>query len=82
MTDDLVERLREEINDENGDLDRTSRWGSLIFNAANRIEELETALQDVIDSWDWWQVDTYDRCQSVPSDAIRDARKKLENKND
>lgn len=48
--------------------------------AADRIERLEAALRDVIDSWDWWQVDTYDRCASVPGDAIATARAALEGK--
>jgi hypothetical protein len=43
----------------------------------SRIEQLEAALRDVIDAWDWWQVDTYDRCGSVPEDAIRNARAAL-----
>jgi hypothetical protein len=70
MTDDLVKRLRDLRYD-----------GQVLMRAAaaDRIERLEEALRDVIDSWDWWQVDTYDRCQSVPSDAIHDARKTLEN---
>lgn len=33
-------------------------------------EELLEVSQDVVDSWDWWMVDTYDRCGSVTSDAI------------
>jgi hypothetical protein len=43
----------------------------------SRIEQLEAKLRDVIDAWDWWQVDTYDRCGSVPEDAIRNARAAL-----
>ena len=50
--------------------------------AMHRIEQLEAALRDVIDSWDWWQVDTYDRCASVPGDAIATARAALEGKDD
>lgn len=42
-----------------------------------RIEELEGALKDVVDGWDWWRVDTYDRCSTVPGDAIETARKIL-----
>lgn len=39
-----------------------------------RVRELEAGLSGIIDAWDWWQVDTYDRCASVPSDAIDSAR--------
>ena len=53
-----------------------------ISGAADRIEKLEAALREVIDCWDWWQVDTYDRCASVPADAIRDAREALEGKDE
>lgn len=37
-------------------------------------EELVGALRVIVESWDWWQVDTYDRDQSVPGDAVYDAR--------
>lgn len=40
-------------------------------------EKLRELLRDIIEAWDWWQVDTYDRCASVPRDAIEDARKHL-----
>lgn len=45
-------------------------------------ERLRAALRGVTDAWDWWQVDTYDRCASVMSDAIRDARAALEGEKD
>tara|TARA_R110000868_G_scaffold277535_10_gene537357 strand:- start:684 stop:890 length:207 start_codon:yes stop_codon:yes gene_type:complete len=67
MSDDLVTRLRRYPYD-------------FTEEAADRIERLEAALRDVIDSWDWWQVDTYDRCASVPGDAIATARAALEGK--
>jgi hypothetical protein len=67
MSDDLVTRLRRYPYD-------------FTEEAADRIEQLEAALRDVIDSWDWWQVDTYDRCASVPGDAIATARAALEGK--
>jgi hypothetical protein len=45
-------------------------------NAA-RIRELKEmvraareAMLDVVSAWDWWNVDQYDRCQSVPGDAV------------
>jgi hypothetical protein len=72
MSDDLVKRLREEW--------MGMQPPSMCLEAANRIEKLEAALREVIGCWDWWQVDTYDRCSSVPADAIRDARKALEGK--
>lgn len=73
MADDLLARLR--VFHEY-DADKSS----LICEAADRIEQLEAALRDVIDSWDWWQVDTYDRCASVAGDAIATARAALEGK--
>ena len=36
-------------------------------------ETLAGALREIKDSWDWWQVDTYDRCSSVVEDAINEA---------
>lgn len=40
----------------------------------DRAEAAEAKLREVVEAWDWWQVDTYDRCSSVPGDAIREAR--------
>ena len=37
-------------------------------------DEAAQTVRDVVEAWDWWQVDTYDRCSSVPGDAIQDAR--------
>jgi hypothetical protein len=73
----LTARLRaEEINE------FATHPEGLLAEAADRIEQLEAALRDVIDAWDWWQVDTYDRCGSVPDDAIRNARAALGEKKD
>lgn len=36
-------------------------------------ETLAEAVREIKDSWDWWQVDTYDRCSSVVEDAINEA---------
>jgi hypothetical protein len=41
MTNDLVKRLRTETNGDLGRLDAGSRWGMMIVEAADRIEELE-----------------------------------------
>ena len=38
---------------------------------------LRAVLEGVVEAWDWWQVDTYDRCASVPRDAIMEARAAL-----
>jgi hypothetical protein len=57
------------------------RW-VIAFNqakadATGRIEALQAdnarlreAVKEIKDAWDWWQVDTYDRCASVVDDAI------------
>jgi len=70
VTDDLVKRLREETNGELGRLDAGSRWGMMIVEAADRIEELEKSLskmqEDVdflnrlrahgVDNWDGYEL--------------------------
>jgi hypothetical protein len=38
--------------------------------ACAEIEKLREAVKEIKDAWDWWQVDTYDRCASVVDDAI------------
>jgi hypothetical protein len=43
---------------------------------AVRIAELEAALQDVIDGWDWWREDVADR--PSPHAEIEDARALLQ----
>jgi hypothetical protein len=75
MTDDLVKRP----DDEQDDLTLVYMWAYKMAEKKykSRIEQLEAKLRDVIDAWDWWQVDTYDRCGSVPEDAIRNARAAL-----
>ena len=47
------------------------------IEAAAEIARLREALSSLVEAWDWWQVDPYDRCQSVPSDAINEARAAL-----
>lgn len=37
---------------------------------AERLSAYEEAVGEVVEAWDWWLVDTYDRCRSVPNDAI------------
>lgn len=68
MTNDIVERLRDPFY--------TPSLASH-KSAADEIERLRRMLTDVVDAWDWWQVDTYDRCASVPADAIAAARAAL-----
>jgi hypothetical protein len=38
---------------------------------------LGEVLRALVDAWDWWAVDPTWRCQSVPADAIEDARAAL-----
>ena len=45
MPNDLVNRLRTEVNGELGRLDADSRWGLMISEAADRIEELERHIE-------------------------------------
>jgi hypothetical protein len=49
MTDDLLKRLRKETNGELGRLDASSRWGMMIVEAADRIEELEKLVKQYDD---------------------------------
>ena len=51
-----------------------------IVTLGQEVGRLRENLRDIIEAWDWWQVDTYDRCQSVPSDAINEARAALAEK--
>ena len=44
---------------------------------AEEINRLREALREVVEAWDWWQVDPHDRCSSVPSKAIDAARAAL-----
>ena len=45
-------------------------------------EALAGAVREIKDSWDWWQVDTYDRCSSVVEDAINEALRKYKEARD
>lgn len=40
-------------------------------------ENLVKALQEIIEAYEWWSKDQYDRCQSVIHDAIEDAKSLL-----
>ncbi len=41
----------------------------------DRIARLEQAIRDIKAAFDWYHADEYDRCSSVPQDAIEDAMK-------
>ena len=41
--------------------------------AIAEIERLREAIGDIKEAWNWWNVDTYDRCAGVVDDAIRAA---------
>lgn len=43
---------------------------SAYADQAERLNAIEAAVGEVVEAWDWWLVDTYDRCRSVPNDAI------------
>lgn len=36
----------------------------------NEVERLREKIKNIKEAWDWWQLDTYDRCASVVEDAI------------
>ncbi len=48
-----------------------------MHEAADEIGRLRSALREIAEAWDWWQQDTSDRCQSVPSEAVSRARAAL-----
>lgn len=41
----------------------------------SRILQFEEAIRDIKAAFDWYHADEYDRCSSVPQDAIEDAMK-------
>ena len=41
------------------------------------LKQVMEAASDAVKSWDWWQEYPYDRCQSVPQDAVDDLRAAL-----
>ena len=48
--------------------------------AEERAKLLER-LRDIKEAWDWWQVDTYDRCASVVEESITAAIAQFEKEN-
>lgn len=44
---------------------------------AAQLKEAVEAMSDIVEGWDWWQKDPYDRDQSVPGDAVEAARATL-----
>ena len=59
---------------------KTNELCIAVYGAIDEITRLREALSSLVEAWDWWQVDPYDRCQSVPSDAINEARAALAEK--
>ena len=43
----------------------------------DEIERLRSVLQDIVESWDWWTVDEYDRDRGGLADSIDAARAAL-----
>ena len=41
---------------------------------------LRGLMRDAVDGWDWWMVETYSRCSTVPGEAIENMRAALEEK--
>jgi hypothetical protein len=42
--------------------------------AEAKLREAVDVMRNVCEAWEWWNVDTYDRCSGVPDDAVRSAR--------
>lgn len=51
-----------------------SQHNAEIVRLSARLAEATELLSSIVSAWDWWRADTYDRFQSVPGDAIDDAR--------
>ena len=79
-----VARLEDDLAKAETDLVKAWGYSSKqavdIVTLGQEVGRLREALRDIVEAWDWWQVDTYDRCQSVPSDAINEARAALAEK--
>lgn len=61
--DDYMQLLRER-----------NKFAAEIERLQSELQEARTLMRDIVDGWDWWRQDEYDRCQSVPGDAIDAAR--------
>lgn len=48
--------------------------------ARAEVARLREEATGVVEAWDWWLVDTSDRCRSVPQDAVESLRAALEAK--
>jgi hypothetical protein len=62
------------MNEDMGDMKFTTAGDMM---AVGEVERMRRLLQDIVEGWDWWSSDPYNRCQSIPSDAIEEARKLL-----
>ena len=56
-------------------VDRLEDEGVSYSALQSRIAALEEAIRDIKAAFDWYHADEYDRCSSVPQDAIEDAMK-------
>jgi hypothetical protein len=78
--DDLVKRLRHYADqDARGSTllppeGLVEEAADLIEAQAAKLQEARELMRDVIEGWDWWNKDQYDRCQSVPGDAVEAIR--------
>jgi hypothetical protein len=69
--DDLLLFLRKRRKIDNGLINpHGPEAADLIEAQAAQLQEARELMRDVIEGWDWWNKDQYDRCQSVPGDAI------------
>jgi hypothetical protein len=69
-----------------GDIENASEAAKVFFESFRDLiqrnirqptqsDALREKINDIKEAWDWWQVDTYDRCASVVEDAINAALK-------
>jgi hypothetical protein len=54
---------------------QTEWWRQV--NALKENERLRALMLEVVSAWDWWQIDTSDRCSTVPGNAIELMRNEL-----
>jgi hypothetical protein len=63
------------MTDKTQAMDRLIAQDADLIDLPTQTDALREKINDIKEAWDWWQVDTYDRCASVVEDAINAALK-------
>jgi hypothetical protein len=79
-----VARLEEDLVNADLEAERLRKHNSKqvldIATLGQEVGRLRKTLSNIVEAWDWWQVDICDRCQSIPSNAVNEARAALAEK--